>query len=187
MVTCSKGHYYDEKKYMVCPYCGIDDDEDGKTVAMHSGSPAYDATMVPMGGLSASPIDFVITPGASDNVTMAANPEVPRYVAGWLVCIQGEDKGRDFRIYKGNNFVGRDYSMDIRVENDETVSRKKHCSIIYEPKQSRFYVKPMENLVYAGERMLDATEELYSGQELTIGNSTFVFIAFCGEDRRWEE
>lgn len=202
MVRCSKGlHYYDENKFMFCPYCGIYDDDENKTIAMNSNE------------IEKMPKEEQDTSGnkkmgffwnhkknadVTAEMTSEENPDDVKtmsgvglsnndYVAGWLVCTKGEDKGRDYRIYKGNNFLGRDYGMDIRIENDSSISRKNHCSIIYEPMQSKFYIKPMENIIYVNGEMLDGSMELKSGQKLEIGNSEFVFIAFCGEERKWEE
>ena len=193
MIRCQKGHYYDENKYMFCPYCGIyDEDDDVKTQYIHAGNEKSGneksgnekeekqekkAGFFRLRKQSEPTVKTISGAGLIQN----------NYVAGWLVCIKGEDRGRDYRIYRGNNFLGRDYGMDIRIENDESVSRKNHCSIIYEPRQGKFYVKPMENMVYIDGKLLGESQEIVSGQEMEIGNSTFVFIAFCGEARKWEE
>lgn len=161
MLRCKKGHYYDETKFMMCPYCGIfAEDEEPLTQKIEDTSRAEHKTPI---------------------------VSSPNYVAGWLVCIKGRDVGKDYRIFDGNNFVGRDYGMDVRIESDEAVSRKNHCSVVYEKRERKFYIVPMGNFVHLGGRLLDKAEEIQTGQEITIGNTTLVFVAFCGKDRAWEE
>lgn len=199
MIRCSKGHYYDESKYMLCPYCGIyEEDDDIKTQYISTHEDMEDnekrvksekkSGFFRLHKMSNTAVDVKHETDCDDVKTISGvGLTQANYVAGWLVCIDGEDKGRDYRIYRGRNFLGRDYGMDIRIENDDAVSRINHCAIIYEPRQSVFYVKPMENMVYMDGKMIGQTEEIKSGDEIQIGNSTFVFIAFCGEDRKWED
>lgn len=159
MLRCKNGHYYDEKKYMICPYCGIFAEEDAVTQKF----------------------------SAEKKEASGHDDEVRDYLTGWLVCVKGRDVGRDYRIFKGQNFVGRDYDMDIRIENDNTVSRRNHCSIVYEERESRFYVVPMENMVYMAGTLLNHAAEIKSGQEIQIGDTVLVFIPFCEGERRWKK
>lgn len=168
MLRCQNGHYYDEKKYMICPYCGIFAEDDAITQK-----------------LSAKKTDVSDDP-ATVRVSRG-DDAVHDYLTGWLVCVSGMDVGRDYRIFKGQNFVGRDYDMDIRIENDNTVSRRKHCSIVYEDRENRFYAVPMDNLVYVDGNLLNQATEIRTGQEIQIGDTTLVFIPFCEGERRWEK
>ncbi len=161
MLRCNKGHYYDETKFMMCPYCGIFSEEE-EPLTQKINDTSQKEPVLPI--LSS-----------------------PNYTTGWLVCVKGKDMGKDYRIFAGNNFVGRDYGMDIRIESDEMVSRKNHCSVVYEKRERRFYIVPMENFVHLDGKLLNKAEEIQSGQEVTIGNTTLVFVAFCGKDRAWEE
>lgn len=197
MTRCGNGHYYDEKKYALCPHCGIYAEDDGLTVKIEpegkqrgkhgrgrkEDTAANKAAVAK--GRATDKADF--RGDDSPTVYMESEKKEERYVAGWLVCTMGVGRGRDYRIFRGNNFVGRDYGMDIRLEGDSAVSRVNHCSVVYENKSNLFYIVPMENIVYMGNRMLNRSEELKSGQSLVIGGSTFVFIPFCEGERRWEK
>lgn len=175
MVRCENGHYYDEKKYMLCPYCGIFTNE-AVTDRETSKAAADDGLTQKRDETSDDP-----------TVDLEKKNEQSNYVTGWLVCTEGKDRGKDYRIFRGNNFVGRDYDMDIRIENDGSISRRNHGSVVYEERESRFYVVPMENVIRLDGKLLDKAAELKSGQEILIGNTTLVFIAFCERDRRWKE
>lgn len=105
--------------------------------------------------------------------------------AGWLVCVEGGSRGRDYRIVSGKNMVGREYSMPICVQGDEAISRVNHCAVIYDDRHNVFYLMPVTNTVSMNGINLEKPVELKSGDEFIIGNSRFVFVAFCMGDRKW--
>ena len=124
MRQCTGGHWYDDSKYTACPYCN-------------------NAASNLSGGMQ-----------REDSKTIALSDKEPKpdtgeegYITGWLVCTQGPDKGTDYRIFRGQNFVGRDFSMDIVIRGDSKVSRVKHCCIVYDNKSNRTFLVP-ENGCY---------------------------------------
>jgi hypothetical protein len=107
-------------------------------------------------------------------------------VVGWLVCTEGPEKGRDYRIHTGRNFIGRAYKMDLSVSDDPSISRERHCSIIFDPMQPGFTLVPGEGTnTYFNGKLLTAPEPLSDDDHIEIGDSQFVFIAFCKGDRKW--
>lgn len=48
---------------------------------------------------------------------------------GWVVVMEGPEKGRDFRLVKGRNRIGREADMEV-VLSDPRVSAH-HCTIVY--------------------------------------------------------
>ena len=36
-------------------------------------------------------------------------------VCGWIVCVKGPRRGKDYRVMDGKNFVGRADDMDIQI------------------------------------------------------------------------
>ena len=97
---CENGHYYDDEKFFRCPYCGINidledeiDSDQDKTVAI---------------------ADINYSEDDDDRTIMAEGKEEKRYfVTGWLVCVDGAEKGRDYTLHMGFNRIGRSYQMDI--------------------------------------------------------------------------
>jgi len=109
-------------------------------------------------------------------------------VTGWLVCIQGAQRGSDFRLHSGKNFLGRSPSMDIVLADDKTVSRDKHCSVVYDPKGNHFYLAPEKgNIVLRNGNMVERAEILQERDTLQLGETILQFIPFCQEDITWEE
>ena len=109
-------------------------------------------------------------------------------VTGWLVCMTGDERGKDYRLHMGKNFVGRSPSMDVVLVDDKKISREKHCSVIYEPKRNIFYVSAEGgNLVYLNNELLETSKELHEDDRITIGDTTLTFIPFSRGERKWEE
>ena len=62
--------------------------------------------------------------------------EKPAPVVGWLVCTDGVNKGTDYRLHQGRNFVGRSPEMDVCILGDNTVSRSSHAIVVYDPRSN---------------------------------------------------
>ncbi len=108
-------------------------------------------------------------------------------VTGWLVCINGTEAGKDYRLHAGKNFVGRSMAMDVSIVGDKSVARNKHCSVIYEPNKNTFYVSSESgNVVYLNEATVESYTELSEDDVLKIGETELVLVPYCKEDRRWE-
>lgn len=110
-------------------------------------------------------------------------------VAGWLVCVEGQDFGGSFTIKSGRNFIGRSSGMDISLRGDNSISREKHAIILYEPKRREFIAQAGESreLFYLNEEVVLNPVKLKRGDILTIGNTQLMFFPCCGEDFSWDD
>lgn len=110
-------------------------------------------------------------------------------VVGWLVCVKGGYLGESFNLKTGRNMIGRSLKMDVPLAKETSVSRDRHAIITYEPKKRKFYVQPGESngLTYVNDDLLMMPLELKNYDKVQLGNSEFVFIAFCGELFTWDE
>lgn len=215
VVRCPKGHFYDDQRFSHCPHCGVFSEPAGgagaesgkagqpgagekkkgifgwldreKTVAFSSEKAAE---------LSSSGEDHTIalknvSDGQEDDqktIGFFSGAKGNDFVTGWLVCVEGEEKGRDYRLHHGFNRVGRNFTMDVQVMEDMEISEETHCSIVYDDKTNQFSLIPSHGTItYFKGQMLNGPETLQSGDELRIGKSCFVFIPFCGEGRVWEK
>jgi hypothetical protein len=109
-------------------------------------------------------------------------------VVGWLVVTDGPDRGRDFRLHAGRNFVGRAPEMHVALTNDPYVSRERHAVVVYDPRGNRFRVAPGEatGLVYRNGETVDAPQELAAGDMVEMGQTKLRFVPLCTEDFRWD-
>jgi hypothetical protein len=199
MVQCENRHMYDNRKHVYCPYCpvpGLRNPRPEPTVAASSQDPSS-------GGRSTEP---AFPPHGPDPVRPAANPnrgatpnvtvgmfqrqaEGVNPVTGWIVCIAGANKGRDYRLHSDRNMIGRAPNMDVCVEGDETISREDHCQIAFSPRSKTFTLIPGtgRNLIYLdGQDVFQATE-LKPYARIDVGESSFLFIPFCGDQFMWAQ
>ena len=174
IVKCENGHYYDDVKYAACPHCGGSIGEDDKTVSFISEEELARNKLAAMIDSDEKTVGFFQT-------RMKADP-----VVGWLVCTEGQERGRDYRIRSGRNFVGRSYKMDISIHDDHAVSRDNHCSIVFDPVHGDFIIVPGEGTItYINGQPLTEPKHFEDGDTIGIGDSVFIFIAFCKGERKW--
>ena len=195
VVYCHLGHSYEDSVHSECPTCkqhgGYDDG--GKTVPVDSTVALAPEPKQPRGGETPTkPIAGgeakTTTFRFEKNTEKMSGPGIADPVVGWLVCYEGMEKGKDYRIRFGQNSVGRDNNMDI-VLKDGSVSRNSHCFITYDYKNNRFLVHSgmSSGVTYKNEELVAGATELVSFDKLEIGESKFVFIALCGENFKWEQ
>ena len=185
MRQCQQGgHYYDASVHQTCPYCQNSNAgaaaplDMGRTMPLQQ--PSYNNP-----GMSPAPAPN------NDGRTVAIMKEKIGVdpVVGWLVCTEGGDKGRDFRIHSDNNFIGRGDKMDIRIMGDETVSRENQAILSYDAKDNSFYISPSEgrSIVRRNDKAIFATEKLEAFDTIEVGQTKLLFIPLCGDKFKWEK
>lgn len=214
LVKCENGHFYDEERYQSCPHCAAPalgggagvtvpvmrtPANDAVTVAMNHAAPvaaSAEATAMPQSGLqeavsaAAGAVQSGAVSPAGDEKTVgffqSAIGSEP--VVGWLVCVQGEHLGEDFRLKSGRNFIGRAAGMDVALPKDGTVSRERHAILVYEPRGNLFIVQPGDSkeLCYLNGEVVLAPREVKVHDKLTVGKSELMFIPCCTERFSWD-
>ncbi|HOK19274.1 MAG TPA: FHA domain-containing protein [Thermosynergistes sp.] len=194
-VRCDKGHYYDDERHSSCPYCGVEEvsvdvstfrsGEDIKASAANSQGERGDENekTVRLG-------EFKTMGGSEEGETVAlvrSNLGMDP-VTGWLVCIDGPEKGRDFRIRSERNSIGRAPTNDICLRSDETVSRIHHAYVIYDPKKAAFRLQAGEGrgLVYKNGEEVVFSEPLEAYDVIELGQTKLLFVPLCWERFKWE-
>ena len=109
-------------------------------------------------------------------------------IAGWLVCIEGPEKGKDYRLHYENNFIGRGARMDVCLSGDRTVSEDRHAVITYDSQERKFFfaLSGGSSIVRLNGKAVLMTQEINNGDKLQIGQGTFQFVPFCGEQFQWD-
>lgn len=193
MKRCDNGHYYEADKHTTCPACGVSDLDIQTTQKLvsatdgeHFGN-AFDnePKTKPANGVNPSsrrPSDDGVTVVVSKKM-LGIDP-----VVGWLVCSDGVDKGRDYRLHSERNFIGRGASMDVSIQGDDTISRENHAVITFNPKNKKFKLSPGDSrgLVYLNQDDVDMPTELCPYDVIEIGQTKLVFIPFCGDTFNWD-
>lgn len=191
MKQCAKGgHYYDESIHSECPYCSKE--TGGATMPLDVGPtmPATSGTSSEINHTRSKNVNYNSQSSRDDGRTMAPIKQELGIdpVVGWLVCIDGTDKGRDYRIHADNNFIGRSEKMDICIRGDESISRENHAIISFDTRDKIYYFSPGggKSIVRLNDRALFSTSEIQAYDTIEIGKTKLIFIPLCGERFEWK-
>ncbi len=196
MTRCPEGHFYDPTKHNSCPWCALPVDVEGGERTRPASAPPMPPPLPP--GFAAGPPPPppplpppppppLPKPGATRRAGGEASSTKDDPVVGWLVCLAGPDRGRDFRLHAEKNFIGRSPLMDVCVAGDESVSRDRHAQVIFDPKKQVFWAVPGDasGLVYLNGDIVHAPTRMNCDDVLEVGQTKLVLIPFCGEKYSW--
>ena len=179
MIRCAEGHFWDPAKHSACPWCGV------AAQAAVEESDASPKTR-PVRAIDAAPAAARIQ---EHGVTKALHREPTGVspVVGWLVCIEGPDKGRDFRLHAEKNFIGRSHAMDVAITGDEAISRDKHASVTFDPKKKAFWVAPGDSsgLVYLNDELVNTPVQMNGDDVLELGSTKVVLVPLHTSKAQW--
>lgn len=197
LTECANGHLYDDSQYQTCPYCNTGTNQVvfgagvGKTVGVGAGpAPAaveIGATVAPASYNRAGRPDSDRDTGKTVAVLQKSFSREP--VTGWLVCVEGAEKGKDYRIAAKINSIGRGENMDICIKGDATISRENHARLAYDGKHNDFHLIPAEsiNSIYINDEPVYVPTRVKEGDIIELGESKFRFIAFCDDTFNWKD
>lgn len=188
IIRCPRGHFYDDEKYDSCPTCSKSGGfgwqmDNEKTVSLDM-----------MGGgvneirLTAEEPERQQIRGAWDSEKTVALTEYekPELLVGWLVCISGPMKGKDYRLYCGFNRLGRNMDSDICVQDPE-VAGTMHCAVVYDEKGECFYLTPGKgSSTYLNQEAIQKAVKLQERDRIQVGSSILEFVPFCKGDYTWK-
>ena len=191
MKRCTSGHHYDPTKHSSCPYCSVPAVAITATGAGKNQDDFVrldeDATL-PRGanlrGLQeGGESEEGITVGYFQK-KIGIDP-----VVGWLVCTEGADRGRDYRLHSEKNFIGRSEHMDVCIRGDETISRENHAIVSFNPRNNTFKLQPGDGrgLVYLNGENIDTPWQLKSYDGIELGRTKFMFVPFCSDHFTWNK
>jgi hypothetical protein len=195
---CEAGiHTYDHDKHVQCPYCGVsslmpntekyDPQKQGGTAFDDNKTKAYDASSATQAyrpdGAGARPAN---DPSVTQGLWQKKHGIDP--VVGWLVCIAGPDKGRDYRIRSGWNDIGRSPNSAICIAGDESISRDEHAKLFFDPKQKGFHLASASGRagIYVNGSAVLQTVTLSPYDMVELGGTQLLFVPFCGGSFSWE-
>ncbi len=203
-VKCSKGHTYD-KALGYCPVCQRANEEwtsfNGGDVPPTSPSDIFSHSEPfsnPGATVPVSDPGFFSPSNMAGGTVDSFGATTPqpinevkdfRPVVGWLMCVKGPNRGSDYRLFNGNNFLGSDPSNDICVSGDTTISRERAAVIAYDDKSKTFFLKEggSHNLIYLNDSSVNVAEKMTRYDRIAVGSTEFVFVPLCGESFSWQE
>lgn len=209
LVKCPNGHYYDSSRFgNNCPHCGMSGaasiGADQTTVPLNipdAPQPANEVTEpltvsqpVVSQPVVSQPANVTAPTVSDDDRTLPVTADMldgmaekPAPVVGWLVCTDGVNKGTDYRLHQGRNFIGRSPEMDVCILGDNTVSRSSHAIVVYDPRSNVYLAQPgsSKELFYVNDKLVLNPVELKTMDLLNIGDTKLMFVPLCGEQFHW--
>jgi len=159
---CANGHQL-EDSWEICPYC----QKTGYAVpAAPDAKTRIDVAVATQGGSDAATVVGIKT------VAIAEKHKPP--VVGWLVAMNGDQKGEDFRLRDGQNILGTSPDVDVILKDGAAAAR--HASIRY--KDGTFFLTDLDS--NNGTRLNDgeqpiAREALKDNDVIRIGDLVLKF------------
>lgn len=207
IIQCKNGHFYNNDVFDHCPNCESNssnfENNEASTVPASYPSSFIDfssADTVPSSANSDS-ADFENSNLHNEKNSNMGDMTVAIYnveeyktspVAGWLVCIAGQDKGKDYRILAGRNLIGRSESHSKKYQvnlSDLKISRSDAvASIAYDEKHNNFIFGATTSgnlLPYVDGQPCMNQASIGPFSKIEIGETTLIFVPFCGEHFRW--
>ena len=201
---CGNGHVYDADQHAACPYCNsgrnmisFEKDSRGNVTMSPDG---YNATRAPQqsGAAQIYPerLGKTVAPEEYQKRIKKENRTVGIFekkynlepVVGWLVCIEGPGKGKDYHLWARINSIGRSEDMDVCLSEDMTISKRNHARIAYDSKHNMFQLIPGDsttNTIYLNDEPVYIPAKLKAYDVIELGEGKFVFIPFCNERFNW--
>ena len=182
IVKCKLGHSYYPSVTAECPVCARDRSGQRPTVTDGPVKMAKRDYEEPAGYQNKED---------DDDVTQVAVEREMGFlpVAGWLVCIDGAQRGKDYKIRMENNYIGRGPGMDIRILGDDTISRNNHATLSFDRRTGKFFYTPGmgRSIDYINDNAVLGTVELKTRDIIEIGKSKLMFMPLCGSKFNWED
>lgn len=206
LTRCKNGHTYDPTITSECPACAameaghtlpldVDNlwggaEQIGKTAQLERGGTLpvnpqptswADPNAPEVGGFAPDPYSRTIAKDIDPNASVC------RPVTGWLVCVEGVERGRDYRLHTEINFIGRGPENDVVFGSDQTVSWSHHARIAYDDHRQKFYIAPDDGrtIIRLNDNPVLMSMELHTGDRLEIGSGIYLFVPLCGEAFQW--
>jgi hypothetical protein len=198
--NCEQGHFY-ASTLSSCPHCQNQNDtvasgpnmgNDSDKTALMGGDKKSFGNIGDQTGPSHMETVKVGTPFAASGGDSGRTMVVPstkssegkveeakatpsRKLVGWLVSYTISELGVDFRLYEGQNNIGRDGKNTVRITEDTSISSH-HATILY--RGGQFYLRDEmstnPSFVNEEEVMPGNTIKLADGDEIRVGKTLLV-------------
>ena len=154
----------------------------GATVAPQGYAPAAD------GAAEAPAMNMPVTEAPT-----AARQDMPADVfegnfVGWLVCIRGAQRGRDFRIGQKRNTIGKSERADIRLVDEDNNRFAIWARLDYLEDENACLLQPISTgKVLLNGAPVSEPVQLRARDVVCLGGCDYLYIPLCGEGFRWED
>ena len=171
--VCPNGHVM-HPSWDVCPYC------QEMQQAMMAGGGGGGMPVMPMGQGTAM-LNVSDLGGGGGAEKGRGSSDKSREVCGWLVALNGQHKGEDFRLRVGKNVIGTAADCDI-VLTDKKISRK-HSTIRYEGGEFQIADLDSSNGCFVNDEKIQK-HDLIDNDIIKLGDIEFEFKCRAMREKR---
>ena len=110
------------------------------------------------------------------------------FPVGWLAVVAGPGRGASFPLHDGVARIGRGDDQTVCLNfGDNSISRDNHVSVAFDAEQNAFFIgqSGRSNIVRLNNKPLLSTEQVRTGDQIRVGETTLRFVALCGEGFSW--
>jgi hypothetical protein len=161
--VCPNGHVM-HPSWDTCPYC----------LEMQQ---AMGAVPIPAAGQGTALLNIAELGGEKGR----GSQDRSREVCGWIVALNGQHKGEDFRLRVGKNVLGTAADCDI-VLTDKKISRK-HATVRYEGGEFQIADLDSSNGTYVNEERVQK-HDLIDNDVIKLGDIEFEFKCRALREKR---
>jgi len=105
------------------------------------------------------------------------------FPVGWLVVVAGPGRGASFSLHDGVSRIGRGEDQTVSLNfGDSAISRENHVAVAFDSEANGFFIgqSGKSNIVRLNNKPLLSTEQLKSGDQIRVGETTL-----CGDGFSW--
>lgn len=159
---CPNGHVMDPS-WDVCPYCQAKAISDTGPVVNNPAQP----------GAPQRRMTQVQQPAVGRKTALFTEKKEP--LIGWLVVMNGKQRGQDFRLKAGKNLIGSDPGCDVVIREDFVSSQ--HASLSF--KNNKFFITDLDsaNGTFMNDKEISKME-LKDLDEIKVGETDLRFKIF---------
>ena len=194
-VRCEKGHMYDDNRFFTCPHCSVDVDLDKIT------KQTYNSLVDRAGEYNPKVGSGIIGNSDSLMAAEAAYPPIPEefdqstigaYIFGkqepvvaWVICMNDDMRGQDFRLVEGRNIFSNQTDSQIYLPNMKDGSGG--MAITYASLDDSYHIESGDSQVTINGEEISEHAQLDGQCVIDIDGYNLVFIPFCEFGRNWNE
>ena len=171
--VCPNGHVM-HPSWDQCPYC-----LEMQQAMMAGGGGGGGMPMPPAMGQGTAMINLGDVGGGGDKGRGSSDKS--REVCGWLVALNGQHKGEDFRLRVGKNVIGTAADCDV-VLSDKKLSRK-HATIRYEGGEFQIADLDSSNGCFVNDEKIQK-HDLIDNDIIKLGDIEFEFKCRAMREKR---
>ena len=187
---CNHGHYYDQDKFVKCPYCAAKGFVPKDTLRLNGGSPekCTEKKKVKREKSLKDAVAATIELKKSMELEERQSADLPDYEnlpVGILVSIGNFQKGNMIPLYVGDNCICMD--GDVITIQPEPKEEIQIAGISFHPEHNLFIMKPVAEQpeVWIGRMQLKDSVRLSAYDRIIIAGAAFLFVPICGEQFHW--